>query len=105
EQVRRFRDPPFGLEEVVRGRVPISDAQDVLRRCGASGYTFNSFEHKLFQINGGIVTGGDQYNVGQAGAVGPVLSAASVRHAGEALGRDGRGERNNERSSPVAGGG
>ncbi|MGZ6662280.1 MAG: hypothetical protein ACXVHL_33685, partial [Solirubrobacteraceae bacterium] len=34
-----------------------------------------------------------------------LLSAASVRHAGEALGRDGRGERNNERSSPVAGGG
>src|SRR5436309_15923398 len=34
----------------------------------------------------------------------PVLSAASVRHAGEALGRDGWGGRDDERSSPVAGG-
>ena len=70
EHVRHFRDAAFGLEQVLGGRVRADDAIDVLDRCGAPERWRTLVIEKL-EINGGLAVGGDQYNVGQAGAVGP----------------------------------
>ena len=70
EQVRHFQKATFGLEQVLGGRVRVDDAVEVLDRCGTPERWRNLVIEKL-EINGGLVVGGDQYNVGQAGAVGP----------------------------------
>ncbi|MGI9099449.1 MAG: hypothetical protein ACR2H2_13340 [Solirubrobacteraceae bacterium] len=53
------------------------DAHDLLDRDGTSPEIRRLVIEKI-EINGGLVVGGDQYNVGQAGAVGPRASARDM---------------------------
>jgi hypothetical protein len=78
EQVRRFHGATFGLEVILDGRISTADADDLLDRFEANPYWRKLVTQKIEIINIGGVVGGDQYNVGQAAAVGPGAKAQNT---------------------------
>jgi hypothetical protein len=72
-----FPDTEFALDAVMRGHVSAADAADLVARCGGDEYDKQMFVNQVV-INGGLVVGGDQYNIGQAAAAGPGARADNV---------------------------
>lgn len=57
--------------------VAVGDAVAIVTECGASSDIRQLVINKL-EVNGGLIVKGDQYNVGQAGAVGPGARASDM---------------------------
>jgi hypothetical protein len=77
ETITWFPNTEFALDAVMRGHVSATAAAGLVARCGGSEHQKEMFVNQLV-INGGLVVGGDQYNIGQAAAAGPGARADNV---------------------------